>query len=216
MQLVSTWRGRSSLAAIIATAAVGFGMILASAPGVGAQTAPSVEIKQITLTGAGENPPVADINGVGYFSATLTDGKLTFDLSGVAPEIISAHIHSGAKGSNGPAIAFLFGPADPGVGAIHQTGTITAANLVGTFAGDWKAFTTALAKGDLYVNIHTAAHPGGALRAQIPAATLAPLPPATGEGLAAADGMSLSQGLGIAMVVASMITLTFAVSRRRA
>ncbi len=216
MQLVSSSKGRWSLAALIATAALGFAMILASAPSAGAQAAPSAEIKQITLTGAGENPPVGDVNGVGYFSATLTDGKLTFDLSGVAPEIISAHIHSGAKGSNGPAVAFLFGPTDPGVGAIHPTGTIAAANLVGTFAGDWKGFTTALAKGDLYVNIHTAAHPGGALRAQIPATTLAPLPPATGEGLAAADGMSLSQGLGVALVVASLLTLTVAISRRRA
>jgi hypothetical protein len=215
MQLVSSWKERSRLAVIIAMAAVGFALILTSAPRVDAQAAPSVQIKQVTLTGAEENPPTTT-NGIGYFSATLTDGNLEFDLSGVAPEITAAHIHLGAKGVNGPAVAFLFGPATDPVGAIHPTGNIKAANLVGPLAGNWKGLTDAMAKGELYVNIHTVASPGGALRVQIPATTLAPLPPKTGDGLVSANGLGLTQGLGVAMVIASLVTLTFAVSRRRA
>lgn len=215
MQLVSSLRGRWTLAALVAAFVFGLAMILASAPGAGAQAAPSAEIKQLTLTGAEANPPVT-ANAIGYFSGTLTDGKLAFDLSGVAPEITVAHIHLGPKGTNGPAVAFLFGPADPGVGAIHPTGTITVANLVGPLAGDWKGFTTALAKGDLYVNIHTVANPAGVVQAQIPPTTLAPLPPATGESLASSKGLGLMEGLGVAVAVASLLTLTFAVSRRKA
>lgn len=215
MHLVTNRRGRSSLALIAIAAVVGLAMVLASAPTAGAQSAPSASIKQLTLTGAEENPPVT-VNAVGYFSGTLTDGNLEFDLSAVGPSITSAHIHLGARGTNGPAVAFLFGPADPAVGAIHPTGNIKVANLVGPLAGDWKAFSTALAKGELYVNFHTAANPGGAGRAQIPPTTLSPLPPGTGESISAAGGIGLTQAAGVAIVTAAFVTLAFAVSRRRA
>ena len=215
MHLVSTWRGRGGLAAIFAVAMIGLGMVLASAPTTEAQSAPSATIKQITLSGAEEVPAVT-VNGVGYFNGTLTDGNLEFDLSGVAPEITQAHIHIAAKGVNGPVVAFLFGPVDPGVGAIHPTGNIKLANLVGPLAGNWKGFTDAMAKGELYVNIHTKANPGGAVRGQIPATTLAPLPPRTGDSVASADGIGLTQGLGAAILAGALVTLTFAASRRRA
>ena len=213
MHLVSTWRGRGAFAAIFAVAMLGMGMILASAPTTSAQTAPAASIKQITLSGSEEVPAVT-VNGIGYFSGTLTDGNLEFDLSAVAPEITQAHIHMGAKGANGPVVAFLFGPVDPGVGAIHPTGNIKVANLVGPLANNWKGFTDAMAKGELYVNVHTKANPGGAVRAQIPA-TPAPRPPATGDSLAPAGDSQMIQALGAAIVAGSLVTLTFAVSRRR-
>ena len=215
MHLVSTWRGRGALATIFAAALLGMGMILGSAPTTEAQTAPSVTIKQITLSGAEEVPAVT-VNGTGAFSGTLTDGNLEFDLSAVAPNITQAHIHMGAKGANGPVVAFLFGPADPAVGSIHPTGNIKVANLVGTLANNWKGFTDAMAKGDLYVNVHTSANPAGAVRGQIPATSLAPLPPATGETISASSNSQLVQALGAAIVAGSLVTVTFAVSRRRA
>jgi len=215
MHLVSSWRGRGGLVAIIAAAMLGLSMVLASAPTTQAQTAPSANIKQVTLSGAEEVPAVT-ANAVGYFSGTLTDGKLEFDLSAVAPEITQAHIHLGAKGANGPVVAFLFGPVDPGVGAIHPTGNIKVANLVGPLAGNWKGFTDAMAKGELYVNVHSKANPAGVVRAQIPATTLAPLPPRTGDSIEAGGSTSLTQVAGAAIVAASAVTLAFAVSRRRA
>jgi hypothetical protein len=216
MNLVSTWRGRGSLAAILAIALLGFAMVLASAPAAQGQTGPSASIKQITLSGAEEVPPVT-ANATGFFSGTLTDGNLEFDLSAVGPEIIQAHIHMGAKGANGPVVAFLFGPADPTVGAIHPTGNIKVANLVGPLAGNWKGFTDAMAKGDLYVNVHSTANPSGVIRGQIPATTLtAPRPPATGDSIVATPGTDVVQLAGMAIVAASLVTLTYAVSRRRA
>lgn len=202
------------LAATVLMATVGLSLMLVAAPATSAQSAPSVAIKQLTLTGAEEVPPVT-ANSIGYFSATLTDGNLEFDLSAVATGITMAHIHLAAKGTNGPPVAFLFGPADPPVGAIHPTGNVKVANLVGPLAGNWKGFTDALAKGDLYVNFHTVANPGGQGRAQLPATTLAPAPPRTGDSTGRVDQLSLEQGLGAAFVAASLVTLTLALSRRR-
>ena len=215
MHLASTWRGRGALAAILAVGMLGMGMILAAAPPTSAQTG-GVVIKPITLTGAEEVPPVT-INGTGSFNGVLTADNLEFDLSAVAPEILQAHIHQGAKGTNGPVVAFLFGPVDPGVGSIHPTGNIKVANLVGPLAGNWAGFVAAMAKGELYVNVHTKSNPGGAIRAQIPAsaAAAAPRPPATGNTFAPAGDSQDMQALGAVLVAGSLVTLTFAVSRRR-
>jgi hypothetical protein len=203
MKLVTSRTGSLLLGLSVLLAAMRLGMILSSAPTADAQTAPSVAIKQITLT-PGEEVPAVTVNAIGYFSGTLTDGNLEFDLSAVGPSITASHIHLGAKGTNGPAIAFLFGPADPGVGAIHPTGNIKVANLVGPLAGNWKGFTDAMAKGELYVNVHSTANPGGVVRAQIPATTLAPLPPNTGETApVAGSGFNLMQVGGILLLVAA-------------
>jgi hypothetical protein len=218
MHLVSTWRGRGAFAAIIAAATIGLLLILASAPATEAQASPrSAAIKQFTLSGAEEVPPVT-ANATGAFSGTLFENSLEFDLSAVAPSITQAHIHLGAKGTNGPVVAFLFGPADPTVNAIHPTGTIRVTNLVGPLANNWAGFADALSKGQLYVNVHNTENPAGVVRGQIPATSLpaAPRPPATGDSLSTAGDSELLQFLGAAVVTASLVTLTFAVSRRRA
>lgn len=215
MTLVSSWRRRGAFAAIMAAALAGAALVLASATVTSAQTAPSATIKPITLSGAEENPPVT-ANATGSFNAVLTDGKLEFDLSAVGPNLTQAHIHQGAKGTNGPVVAFLFGPADPAVGAIHPTGTLTVANLVGPLKDNWKGFTDALAKGELYVNVHSTANPGGVVRAQIPATTLAPLPPATGDSMTSQNGFAnFELAAGVLLLVVAGGSTVMAVSRRR-
>ncbi|MEO8540495.1 MAG: CHRD domain-containing protein [bacterium] len=218
MTLDSTWRGRGAFVAIIAAFALGLTMILASAATTSAQTAPSATIKPITLNGGEENPPVT-ANTTGSFNGTLTDGKLEFDLSAVGDGLTQAHIHMGAKGTNGPVVAFLFGPSDPPVGALHPTGTITVANLVGPLKDNWKGFTDALAKGDLYANVHSTANPGGVVRAQIPPTSInVPLPPNTGTGATgASNDFSLMQAGGVLLVViAGGVTLSLLSKRRSA
>ena len=87
------------------------------------------------------------------------------DLSGIT----QAHIHYGLPGKNGGVVAFLFGPVDPtGLvnGELHG-GTITEADLLGDFAGDFKSFAQALRDGQFYVNVHTANYPPGEIRGQI-------------------------------------------------
>lgn len=214
----TTWSGRLTLAAILAIAALGMGMLLAAPHKISAQAGPSADIKQLTLTTAEENPPTT-ANATGKFSGTLRENSLDFDLSAVADGIIQAHIHQGAKGVNGPVVAFLFGPADPTVDAIHPTGTITVANLVGPLAGNWKGFSDAMAKGELYVNVHNTANPAGVVRAQIPATALpvAPKPPATGSSASVDSGPSTFQITGGVLLAGAVGALAlYYVQRRRA
>jgi len=217
MNLVSTWRGRGAVAAMLAMAALGLAMVITSPAPTSAQTVPSATIMQLTLTGSEEVPPVA-ANATGYFSGTLTDGELEFDLSAVGPELTMAHIHAGAKGANGPVVAFLFGPVDPGVNALHPTGTITQANLVGPLAGNWKGFADAMAKGELYVNAHSKANPGGVIRAQISATSIGPRPPATGDGAPAASSRlsGSTQGAGMLLIGVALTSLVIVGVKRRA
>lgn len=198
-------------------------LALMLAPGRSSAQAPqTVNIAQLTLSGANEVPPV-EANATGLFSASVTANSMTFDLSAVADGITMAHIHLGAAGTNGPVVAFLFGPDEAGQPAIHPTGTLTATNLIGPIAGDWAAFAAALAAGNLYVNVHSIDHPAGVVRAQIPATTApaasptaAPGPPATGTGTVD-DGSPNAAALGgILLVVVATTAGALHLSRRRA
>jgi hypothetical protein len=202
---------KAPIAALIALAALGLGLML-FAPLRTSAAGSSVKIPQVTLTG-GEEVPAVTVNAIGYFSATLTDAALEFDLSADGDQFTQAHIHMAAKGTNGPVVAFLYGPADP-QRAIHPTGTIDVADLVGPLAGNWKGFTDALAKGELYVNVHSVANPGGAVRAQLP--PVPPAPPATGSGIASNGFGSGYQVAGAAILTVAVAALVFVASRRRA
>jgi len=96
--------------------------------------------------------------------------------------VVAAHIHSGAAGVNGPVVAFLAGPFPAGSGrtdGVLAEGTITAANLVGPFAGHpLSHLVEAMRAGNTYVNVHTndgvaptntgpGDFPGGEIRGQI-------------------------------------------------
>lgn len=96
--------------------------------------------------------------------------------------VVAAHIHVGAAGTNGPVVAFLAGPIPPGSGrtnGVLATGTITAANLVGPLAGQpLEALIDEIEAGNAYVNVHTndgvgdtntgpGDFPGGEIRGQI-------------------------------------------------
>ena len=111
----------------------------------------------VTLSGQEEVPPV---NSQGTAQANLTvdlvtggvQGDLT--VTGITPT--AAHIHDAFAGVNGPVLVPLDQDAgDPSLFTVPAAATLDAAGVDRLLAGG------------LYVNVHTAAAPGGELRGQV-------------------------------------------------
>lgn len=101
-----------------------------------------------------------------YFTLTLKG------LSAADGNITAAHIHLGAKGVNGPIVAFLYG-MEEGQVSIMPPATVpfTLAdsevaweNLIDISTTD---FAAAMMAGKCYANVHTTAYPSGFMRGQI-------------------------------------------------
>jgi hypothetical protein len=107
----------------------------------------------VKLSGAEEVPPVK-VTGSGSGSFRLADdGSITGSVTTKDVAGTAAHIHVGAKGKNGPVIVPLEKKGD--TYSVAEGRKLTAAQIKA-----WKA-------GELYVNVHTARHKGGEVRAQI-------------------------------------------------
>jgi hypothetical protein len=113
-----------------------------------------------TLNGSSEVPAVTT-TASGTFEGTLDGTNLDVEgtYMGLSAAATAAHIHGpAAAGANGPVVCTL-------------TLTESATAGTGTYKGDCTG-TSAPAVADLnagmfYVNIHTAANPGGEIRGQI-------------------------------------------------
>lgn len=152
----------------------------------------------------GEEVPAVTTPANATFAATADATSLRFQLQSAGVGMTMAHIHQGSKGTNGPVVAFLFGPNPAGQNFFDVSGTIREGDLVGPLRGDMKGFQAALAAGNLYVNVHTITNPGGEVRAQIPATT-APRPPATGSGIESTGSNWAFYGL-LAVIAAVAVT----------
>ena len=124
------------------------------------------------LSGANEVPPViTKAQGQATFMVSPDGMSVKFKL--IVANIIdvqAAHIHLAAEGVNGPVVVTLYGgPLIPGrFQGILAQGTFTAADLTGPLQGMTIAdLLAALQAGNLYVNAHTAANPGGEIRGQL-------------------------------------------------
>ncbi len=75
----------------------------------------------------------------------------------------AAHIHEGARGSNGPVVANLAWPQD------GQAGDCLTEATAGKFPTSEAGIVQRILKNpqNFYVNVHNAEHPGGALRGQL-------------------------------------------------
>jgi hypothetical protein len=133
--------------------------------------APLVKFRA-TLAGSEEVPPVTTTaTGSSEFTLSRTNDTLFVNVTvnGLS-NIRFGHFHTGARGANGAVVAFLV-DAPTLVGA--QNGRIgkqfiTAANLVGTLAGQpLSALIDQMRAGGIYVNLHTDANAGGEVRGQV-------------------------------------------------
>lgn len=107
----------------------------------------------VSLTGAEEVPPVQTAaRGSGSFTIA-DDGAVSGSVTTTGVAGTMAHIHQGARGQNGPVIVPLTKNGD--------TYTAPAGAKLN------EAQMAAFRKGDLYVNVHSAANKGGEVRAQL-------------------------------------------------
>ena len=127
--------------------------LLVAALALAAGGAQAVDVA-VKLSGDAEVPPVSTAaSGIG--SITVGADKSVSGMvmtSGVAGSM--AHIHMAAAGKNGGVIIPLTNLGD-GHWGVKEGAKLTDAQ--------YEAFTA----GELYINVHSAAHPGGEIRAQI-------------------------------------------------
>jgi hypothetical protein len=106
------------------------------------------------LSGANEVPPNSSTaTGIGSIRISR-DGSVTGNITVSGMTATAAHIHEALPGTNGPVIVPLAKTADntfaPAAGA-----KLTDAQYESYLAGN------------LYINVHSAAYPGGEIRAQL-------------------------------------------------
>lgn len=124
------------------------------------------------LRGRNEVPPVeTDARGEAFFNLSRDELILKFklDLFNIE-DVTAAHLHLGAKGTNGPVIAFLFGPITNPVSieCATLTGMITQEDLVGPLAGQTLGtLVNEIISGNIYINVHTVQHSNGEIRGQL-------------------------------------------------
>jgi hypothetical protein len=129
-----------------------FAAALAAAGLVFAGAASATDLK-LTLTGAQEVPPVDTKAGGSGTISVAADGAVSGSVSFSGFDAKAAHIHIGEAGKAGPVIIPLTKDGD--TFKVPAGAKLDAEQL--------KAF----AAGGLYVNVHSAAHPGGEIRAQL-------------------------------------------------
>lgn len=130
-------------------AATGVAVLLAAAAGLASATTVHVRLK-----GSHETPPVKTMaSGYGVIEITA-DGTVSGKVTTRGVKGIAAHIHEGAPGQAGkPIIALAPGP----------NGTWVVPDGSKLSPDQYKEFKA----GDLYINVHSDAHPGGEIRGQL-------------------------------------------------
>ncbi len=153
-------------------------------------------------------PAGTDATATGQARFTLDAGagavSYELDVDGIV-DVTQAHIHiADQPGGNGGVAVWLYPPAPPamlvpgeftgrlGEGAFAETDFVGP--LAGMTMGD---LLTAIREGRAYVNVHTNAFPGGAIRGTVEATQ--PEPP-TGAVLAGTDAGSDSAATGLAIL----------------
>ena len=128
---------------------------VAVAMAVGALTASAVQAVdvKVALSGDEEVPPVkTSAKGTGMF-AIANDNTIAGSITTTGIQGNAAHIHEGAPGKNGPVIIPLTKSGD--------TYSVPAGTKLS------ESQLSAFKAGNLYVNVHSTANPGGEVRAQL-------------------------------------------------
>jgi CHRD domain len=156
---------------------LGVSLLIPAANAQGRRGGGRARMMKMTATLAGnEQVPPVESSATGSFTLMPEGrGKLayTLDVNGLTDPTM-AHLHMAAMGKDGPPVVWLYGdkmhPATKTgeVSGMLAQGTITAADLVGPMKGKTLAdLMREIRMGNIYVNVHTKAHPAGELRGQV-------------------------------------------------
>ncbi len=99
-------------------------------------------------------------------SANASKASIRIRTRNLTGPIEMAHLHLGARGTNGPVVVNLSG----GIKSDTVIANLTAADVTGPLADNEDPFLSLLneiAAGNVYINIHTAAFPAGEIRGQL-------------------------------------------------
>lgn len=109
---------------------------------------------QVKLTGQEEVPAVTT-TATGTGTIKVADDKsVSGSIKTQGVEAVAAHIHLGARGKNGPPVITLVKSAD-GTWSVPEGAKVTDEQYASFKAGE------------LYVNVHSAAHKAGEIRGQL-------------------------------------------------
>lgn len=168
---------RRFLALLIAIPALILGLLPGVTSPVGAAGHDGSHSFNTHLFPGSEVPP---LSGQGHGWSTWTvpasgDSVSYRVLTAGIGDIVGAHLHHAPAGSNGPVVV----PLDiSGAATGSMSGTFTAADLEGPLAGgSIDDLVTEIEAGMVYVNVHTADIPSGAIRGQLAAPDTAPPTP---------------------------------------
>jgi len=171
----------------------------------------------VALDGAQEVPAVTTAaTGSGWVVVSTGGNTITYFVaySGLSGAAAASHIHLGAVGVVGGVMLPLV------VGPSPMTGTLTSADLTPTGSvTDFAGAVAAIEAGSTYVNIHTAANPGGEIRGQIgglaaPAPTVSPTVPPTSTVAPSAEAAGLGSWLVLLAFGAALAALILPRHRR--
>jgi CHRD domain len=109
---------------------------------------------KVTLSGANEVPPVTTTAAGGGTITVGMDGAVSGGVTTTGIAATAAHIHEAGAGKNGPVIVPMTKSGD-NMWVIGAGAKLTDAQMA------------SLKAGNLYVNVHSAANPGGEMRGQL-------------------------------------------------
>ena len=126
-----------------------------------------------TLKGSNEVPSV-DSKATGNATITVSGTSVEYKItaSGLSGNATASHIHIGPATASGPVVVPFPASAIKNApdGSVTISGTFTAADIKPQANPPIKTLDDLLGQmkaGNTYVNVHTAAHPGGEIRGQL-------------------------------------------------
>lgn len=119
-----------------------------------ASASAGAQVMQVALAGAQEVPPVSTSASASGTIAVAADLAISGSINTTGVEGTMAHIHKAPAGQNGPVVVPMVKTAD-NVWSIPAGAKLTEAQYQD------------LKDGNLYINVHSAAHKGGEIRGQL-------------------------------------------------